>query len=174
MDRGQCTAQAFGVPGGAGGSCHATAPCCLGGVGSAGRGRVASEIRATRSANSSRYQSRSIKPMAGSVTRSVRGRLTPMVHQTYRRGASSGRQHRAPSPWVTFATSSPRPGVAKRKGPGPRLAIRSDLCPSGRPLYPKDGTLQEGFSLAAGGGSAPIPDARRVDGPRTGSTNSGP
>jgi hypothetical protein len=25
-----------------------------------------------------------------------------------------------------------------------------------RPLYPKEGTLQEGFSLAAGGGSAPI------------------
>jgi hypothetical protein len=24
-----------------------------------------------------------------------------------------------------------------------------------RPLYPKDGTLQEGFSLAADGGSAP-------------------
>jgi predicted DNA-binding transcriptional regulator YafY len=24
-----------------------------------------------------------------------------------------------------------------------------------RPLYPKEGTLQEGFSLAAGGGSAP-------------------
>jgi hypothetical protein len=27
-----------------------------------------------------------------------------------------------------------------------------------RPLYPKDRTLQEGFSLSACGGSAPIPD----------------
>jgi DNA invertase Pin-like site-specific DNA recombinase len=31
-----------------------------------------------------------------------------------------------------------------------------------RPLYPKDRTLQEGFSLAAGGGSAPIPAVRGI------------
>jgi hypothetical protein len=81
---------------------------------------------------------------------------------------------KAASAWLHTQPLPHHPGVAKRKGPGPFPTVRSDLCPSGRPLYPKDGTLQEGFSLAAGGGSAPIPDARRVDVPRTGSTNSGP
>jgi hypothetical protein len=34
------------------------------------------------------------------------------------------------------------------------LNLRAAATPE-RPLYPKDGTLQEDFSLAAGGGSAP-------------------
>jgi hypothetical protein len=42
---------------------------------------------------------------------------------------------------------------------GGSLALRGGwrITPEGdkRPLYPKEGTLQEGFSLAAGGGSAP-------------------
>ena len=39
----------------------------------------------------------------------------------------------------------------------PRRANREYARRLTRSLYPKDRTLQEGFSLAAGGGSAPIP-----------------
>jgi hypothetical protein len=60
--------------------------------------------------------------------------------------------------------------IAHRLGVSPATlsqyipAARTANTPSAwqRPLYPKDRALQEGFSPAARGGSAPIPAVRRM------------